>query len=98
MLFFHPYRQTCSWPLAVYHLCEAKFMAEPSWGVGKDTMLMVALSGKALGKWKPGKRERAYQFLGGEALSSIRSMWEKHGRPRVPEFAEQEIKKLISLK
>jgi len=43
-LFFHSFGKILDLPAAIYHVCEAKFMAESAVGVGKATSVIVMLS------------------------------------------------------
>lgn len=71
-LFFHSYRRDHPLALAVYRVCEAKFMAESAQGVGRDTVLVV------LGE------DRRYRVLSGEAVEPIRRMVEQGRQVPVP--------------
>lgn len=59
----------------LYHVCEAKFMAESAIGVGRHTHVKVAKSG---GRMDP------YE-LSDQLMTAIRGDWEEYGKPRVPQ-------------
>lgn len=72
ILFFHKYNARMPFHEAVYHICEAKFMAESALGVGKDTVLGVLRS------------DGTGCILRGDELKPIRQLWERKGQPRLP--------------
>jgi hypothetical protein len=71
-LAFHDYDSMCSLEQAIYHVCVAKFMAEKSIGVGKDTMVLC-MNQAGQTKW-----------IFKSAITYIRALWEQDGRPRIP--------------
>ena len=71
-LAFHDYDSMCSLEQAVYHVCVAKFMAEKSVGVGKDTMVLCM------------NQEGQTKWIFRTAVRFIRTLWEQEGRPRIP--------------
>ena len=85
MLFFHSFNRFVERERAIYHICEAKFMAESASGVGKYTSLieMRASNDEAA---KIDKFELSTEFV-----SEIRNWWEIQGKPRFPEVARSMI-------
>lgn|ERR1035438_1372909 len=73
-LMHHSVNQEMELARVLYHVCEAKFMAESADGVGRHTHVKVAASGTKMD---------AYE-LSSEFIDSIRNAWEKDGRPHVP--------------
>lgn len=73
MLFFHEISWITKLPIALYHVCEAKFMSESAQGVGKDTLGVILQS------------HGGTIFLGGgDEMEKIRKIWKKHGQPTLP--------------
>ena len=69
-LFFHSYNKNFLPAVALYHVCEAKFMAEKAAGVGQtSSVLLLEPEG------------RAEELL---KLKEIRDIWELEGKPRIP--------------
>jgi len=75
---------------AIYNVATAKFMAERTAGVGKNTVLRVATR---LGEG--GKRLTGY-YLQSNELNEIRELWEKDGAPRMRDGAEDTIVSIIA--
>jgi hypothetical protein len=89
-LFFHSYNKKFLPPTALYHVCEAKFMAERSGGVGEaSSVLVLSLDpdyvGAGLAKIK------VEEFL---KVDSLKKVWNKEGKPRVPKNLYQRMKDL----
>jgi hypothetical protein len=80
-LMHHSVNQEMGLARVLYHVCEAKFMAESADGVGKTTHVKVAW-----GKTKMDASELSQGFIAG-----LRNAWEKEGRPRVPSGLLAEI-------
>lgn len=59
----------------LYHVCEAKFMAESALGVGEHTTAMVL---------KPNAPFKDRCELSESFIKAIREDWERDGKPRVP--------------
>ncbi len=79
-LFFHEYNRLRGPCAAIYHVCEAKFMAETAFGVGKiPTFVSIHHSGN----------RRAYVLE--HSISDIRKSWKENGCPRVPDGILQHI-------
>jgi 20S proteasome alpha/beta subunit len=85
ILFFHSFNKFVGRERAIYHICEAKFMAESAAGVGKDTLLVeMRASGDEIRKID--KYELSPEFV-----SEIRQWWEIQGKPKFPEPAKDLI-------
>ncbi len=74
-LLYHSVNWEMKGARVLYHVAEAKFMAESASGVGKHTHLMFI----------PSASKVSGQELSDEFIASIRTAWEIEGRPRVPE-------------
>jgi hypothetical protein len=83
-LYFHKVSWTMHETLAVYHVCEAKFMAESALGVGKSTVGMILQS------------EGGLVFLNSKAIDKIRSLWEKKGKPKVHKSTSKIVSGIIN--
>lgn len=70
----------------LYHVCEAKFMAESAGGVGKHTVVKVLNAATPV---------KAPSELSEDFIAAIRSDWEKEGMPRVPKSTLAEIRTLL---
>lgn len=77
ILSFFNYERHFTLPRALYCVAAAKFMAERSAGVGKNTLLHV---------W-PRSSSRGY-FIQLDELARIREIWESSGKPQIPTKAE----------
>lgn len=84
-LMFRRVNKLMTLPQVVYHVAEAKFMAESCMGVGKDTLLLVL------------KREGTWGFIMGNELRQLRQIWEAEGRAPVPPNLDGRISSLIEL-
>ncbi len=82
-LFFHGYNRLKGYHKAVYHVCEAKFMAETAEGVGPRTF-------RSLFNFK---RRRLY--VEEPNIKKIREAWQAGGQPRVPEGILDKIPPMI---
>jgi len=82
-LFFHRYNQEKTLEEAIYHCCEAKFMAEKSAGVGKETILGVL------------QADQKGTLLRDADLAPIRKRWEEEGCPRLPNGITQAVSELV---
>jgi hypothetical protein len=82
-LMFHQYNQLCPMPWSIYHVCEAKFMAEKAPGVGKESFVIV-MNQKSGFRWYPASH-----------VAAIRDVWEKFGRPSRPAQAVNLIEAVI---
>jgi len=82
-LFFHSCGFLTSAPEAIYHACEAKFMAESSPGVGAKTFVSFLRKG------------HAEHYLSEEAIMRIKKAWLSGGKPRIPIGITDEIAKMI---
>lgn len=85
MLRFHQLSSVMPESLAVYHLCEAKFMADQPPCGGESTAGMVLHS-----SGRPA-------ILHGAGIETIRSLWERHGKPRVHSDTAQMVSDAIRL-
>ena len=83
-LSFHRYSWwTSGFPLCIYHVCEAKFMAETALGVGPLTIVVA---------WKS---DGKFYFMRSEDVRRVRESWEASGRPKVPEGIEVMVDGLV---
>jgi hypothetical protein len=82
-LFFHSSGFLTPAPKAIYHACEAKFMAETSPGVGKKTFVSFLRKG------------HAECYLTGNEVAQIKDAWDSNGKPRIPSGIEDEIARMI---
>jgi 20S proteasome alpha/beta subunit len=74
-LLYHSVNYEMQLARVLYHVCEAKFMAESAPGVGKHTVV------KILNSTMPVKQPSE---LSEDFIAKIRNDWEREGRPRVP--------------
>lgn len=63
----------------IFHVCEAKFLAEAAVGVGRSTTVMVH------------KPNRSWAMIMGDDLKALRKEWERIGKPRDPTRATSKI-------
>ena len=82
-LMFHEYNKMFPMAWSIYHVCEAKFMAEKAPGVGKETFILV-MNKKNGFAWYPAKE-----------VDTVREFWYRFGRPSRPPQAIEAIQKLI---
>jgi len=82
-LFFHRLKPGTQLTKAVYHVCEAKFMAESALGVGTRTTVFIL--------HKAGELEA----LGSRLVEEIKNAWISEGQARVPSGIEATIKSEI---
>ena len=80
-LMFHGHQQAAPHGLGLYHVCDAKFMAESALGVGDTTVLGVFRSDGEIG------------YLSNRQIADVRKIWDKRGKPRVPKGIANEIQK-----
>lgn len=80
-MFFHPYTKTSDIWMALYCLCEAKFMAYSAGKIGEETLMTVSY---------PDRTASASMSYG-----EIKQLWEQQGAPRIPATAESLITKLL---
>jgi hypothetical protein len=80
-LFFHRYNQVTDMPLALYHVCEAKFMAESAMGVGLTTFAFVM---------RPS--DTNINLVDHDLMKDIRRAWNEYGKARIPPDIESVIK------
>ena len=78
-LMFHGHQASTPHGLGLYHVCEAKFMAESAMGVGKTTVVAVFKNDGSMG------------YLSQQNVARIRAVWEKKGKPRIPKGIGNEI-------
>lgn len=83
VLFFHQYSITATVPLALYRVCEAKFMAESGQGVGKASMAA---------SFRP---DLNASFFGQAKIAKIKEQWKLQGAPRTPENTEQLVQSML---
>lgn len=75
-LFFQQYRQSLPEWKALYYIAEAKFMAEGG-AVGEETLVMIKRKdGSGVGSLSP---------------ELLKKLWEKKGRPKIPNNAEEVV-------
>lgn len=84
-LFFHSVNLLASPQRAIYHACEAKFMAESSTGVGKKTFVSFARHG------------HLELYLSEEDIGTIRQAWETSGKPRMPQGILSAIEEMVRM-
>ncbi len=78
------YRES-SMEQVIYHVCEAKFMAESSGDVGRDSTILLVLMKDKSTKWIPPSIIN----------SKIKAAWKKEGAPRIPENICGDIGKVV---
>ncbi len=84
-LFFHSVNRAMELWEVVYHVLEAKFMAESAPGVGSETFAEISsLDGNVV-------------YLVGDAIDQIRDLWWRSGMPRVPRRAEEKVTSIIEV-
>ncbi|MFZ0760363.1 MAG: hypothetical protein WAM69_10475, partial [Candidatus Sulfotelmatobacter sp.] len=92
ILFFHSMRGDLPLARVLYHICEAKFMAESALGVGKHTTVRILTHDS--NQWD-------HTELNEASIESIRTVWEREGKARVPQAAivvfERELAKLPAI-
>jgi hypothetical protein len=81
--FFHSVNRSMDLWEVVYHVLEAKFMAESAPGVGAETHAEILDQ----------NGQSTYLFDG--AVDEFRAMWLKGGMPRVPKKAEDQTREII---
>jgi len=89
-LFFHSYNKKVLTEQAVYHVCEAKFMAERAAGVGLTSSILIldwALSREA------GREQVRVREL--KAADEVKQIWSADGKPRVPEKLHERMKAIL---
>jgi hypothetical protein len=84
ILFFHEYNASREIPIAVYRVCEAKFMAESAQGVGKYTVITL---------FRP---DLQACFLGQAQINPIREKWRLEGAPRTPQDAKNLVESMVN--
>jgi hypothetical protein len=85
-LYFHSFSSDIILlPTAIYHICEAKFMAESALGVGSQTFAFVVHpSGEA-------------KTIDHSLMAQIRNAWELYGKAKVPPDIEAVIQSKLKL-
>lgn len=83
-LYFHKVSWMMPAARALYHACEAKFMAESAQGVGTSTVGIVV------------QKDGAVILLAPDHINKIRKLWEKQGMPRVPRSAERIVADVVN--
>src|ERR1700728_2840205 len=78
ILFSHSMRGDLPLARVLYHICEAKFMAESALGVRKHTTVRVLTHDS--NQWDHTELNKA-------SIESIRTVWEREGKARVPQAA-----------
>jgi 20S proteasome alpha/beta subunit len=74
----------------IYFACEAKFMAETSGYVGKDTASVGVISSRDL-------NEREVTIVPTDKIAEIKEIWKTQGAPRIPENIEETIKGMLKI-
>lgn len=74
---------------AAYFACEAKFMAESSGYVGRDSAVLFMYRSNAAAS-------SPLQFLDREEINTIKKRWLEEGAPKVPEGIKDEILTLFN--
>lgn len=85
-LFFHSMRFDMPLAKVLYHVCEAKFMAESAFGVGKHTTVRIVTCDSEVSDTNELKEEM---------IENIRNAWQGDGRPRVPLWAIQKLEEML---
>jgi len=67
----------------VYAVAAAKFLAERCEGVGQNTTICISRKTRST---EPAETP-PYSFCTAEELNALRSVWEEHGKPRIPNEA-----------
>lgn len=81
MLFFHSVRYVLPLANVLYHVCEAKIMAESAFGVGKHTTVKVLACDSPMDA-----KELSQDFI-----TNVRNAWEHDGKPHLDSRALQRI-------
>jgi proteasome subunit B (beta)-like protein len=79
-LSFHSFNATMSLERGIYHVCEAKFMAESAAGVGRSTSVVVM-------RMNDDRDEVDITELSDAFIADIRKEWDRDGKPKVPRRA-----------
>jgi len=87
ILFFHSVRSDLPLSRVLYHVCEAKFMAESAFGVGKHKTARVLTHDS---------KESDNSELAEELIANIRRAWEHGGAPRVPHPAINKLEEALT--
>jgi hypothetical protein len=82
-LMFRKHQRSAGAAETIYHVCEAKLMAESALGVGTDTTVALL------------KPDAEAKYIRGSAFKHIRRRWETAGQPRVPKNIVVEIQKML---
>ncbi len=73
VMFFHGFNVYTPLPQAIYHVCEAKFMAESATGVGSATFVFVV---------HPSQNVEA---IDQQLIEEIKTAWKKEGKAKIPQ-------------
>lgn len=89
-LFFQSYNKEFISERAVYHICEAKFMAERAAGVGPTSSILIL-------NWDRSKETAREQVRVRELLKvdDIRQIWNTEGKPRIPDKLFERMKTIL---
>lgn len=87
ILFFHSVRGDLPLSRVLYHICEAKFMAESAIGVGRHTTVRVLTHDS---------KEWDHSELTEDLIDNIRRVWEFEGKPRVPQLAISKLEETLA--
>jgi len=82
-LYFHRFKPGLQLARGIYHICEAKFMAESAVGVGSATNVFIIHKSGAL------------ELIDSQLVEEIRNAWMQEGRARVPSGIEATIKSAV---
>ena len=82
-MFFHSVNKAMDLWEVVYHVLEAKFMAESAPGVGEQTHAEIL------------NFDGSTTYIVEPAIEDLRKMWKKSGMPRVPRNAEEQVTEII---
>jgi hypothetical protein len=88
-LYFHRHRRSMTLAQVVYYVLAARFMAERTVGVGRDTTMLAVLRREA--------SEEPWYILPADQINTIRAEWMRRGAPRMPNGMEDKLLKILKL-
>jgi len=83
-LFFHRFIPGIQLARGIYHVCEAKFMAESALGVGSRTSVLIIHNSGDL------------ELMDSRLVEEIKNAWKREGKATVPSGIEATIKSNVS--
>jgi hypothetical protein len=84
-LMFHGHRNLFDTASSIYHVLEAKFMAERAPGVGKSTVAVNV----------DFRTQYPFHAIFPDRVEEIRKIWEEKGKPRYPKEAKEKIREWV---